>query len=82
MSVGKPILRSPIGSNGSVPRSTHHAQAAVKAGLGGPDGDVDAIAAIRGVFEGRLRIDANEGWSVDEAIERLNELHRFHFEQR
>lgn len=46
----------------------------------GFDGDVDAIAAIRGVFKGRLRIDANEGWSADEAIERLNELHRFDIE--
>ncbi|HEX2295160.1 MAG TPA: dipeptide epimerase [Actinomycetota bacterium] len=46
----------------------------------GFDGDVDAIAAIRSVFPGRIRVDANEGWSADDAIERLNELERFDVE--
>ena len=40
----------------------------------GFDGDVDAIAALRDVFQGDIRIDANEGWSEDEAIERLGQL--------
>jgi len=37
----------------------------------GFDGDVDAVAVIREVFGGKLRIDANEGWSGEQAIERL-----------
>ena len=46
----------------------------------GFDGDVDAVAAIREVFEGRLRVDANEGWSVDDAIDRLGRLEPFDIE--
>ncbi|MPZ70807.1 MAG: dipeptide epimerase [Actinobacteria bacterium] len=40
----------------------------------GFDGDVDAVRAIREVYDGRIRIDANEGWSADQAIERLDAL--------
>lgn len=40
----------------------------------GFEGDVDAIAALRRAYRGTLRIDANEGWSADEAIERLARL--------
>ena len=46
----------------------------------GFDGDVDAIAAIREVFPGRLRVDANEGWTEGEAIERLARLEPFDVE--
>jgi L-alanine-DL-glutamate epimerase-like enolase superfamily enzyme len=46
----------------------------------GFDGDIDALAAIRSVYGGVLRIDANEGWTADEAIERLRELERFDIE--
>lgn len=46
----------------------------------GFDGDVDAIAAIREVFPGKLRIDANEGWDAASAIQRLKELERFDIE--
>jgi len=40
----------------------------------GFDGDVDVVRAIRSVYSGAIRIDANEGWGPDEAIERLDEL--------
>jgi L-alanine-DL-glutamate epimerase-like enolase superfamily enzyme len=40
----------------------------------GFDGDVEIVAALRDVFEGDIRIDANEGWSEDEAIERLAKM--------
>lgn len=43
----------------------------------GFDGDIEAVAAIRSVFEGRIRLDANEGWDADEAIERLDVLEPF-----
>lgn len=46
----------------------------------GFDGDVDFIRAMRGVFDGAIRVDANEGWSPDEAIDRLNELEQFDIE--
>ena len=40
----------------------------------GFDGDVEAIEAIRSVFPGRIRVDANEGWTEDEAVDRLGRL--------
>lgn len=40
----------------------------------GFDGDVEAVAAVRKAFGGAIRIDANEGWSVDDAISRLRRL--------
>jgi L-alanine-DL-glutamate epimerase-like enolase superfamily enzyme len=46
----------------------------------GFDGDVDAIEAIRSVFPGRIRVDANEGWTEEQAIERLAKLERFGIE--
>ncbi len=46
----------------------------------GFDGDVDAVAAIRTVFTGALRVDANEGWDEGDAIARLKELERFDIE--
>jgi L-alanine-DL-glutamate epimerase-like enolase superfamily enzyme len=58
-------------------RLADHPVLKVKVGF---DGDVDAVAAIRSVFTGALRIDANEGWSTGEAIERLTELERFDIE--
>ena len=46
----------------------------------GFDGDVEAVAAIRSVFPGRIRVDANEGWSADDAIDRLRALERYDVE--
>ncbi|HEX3328167.1 MAG TPA: dipeptide epimerase [Actinomycetota bacterium] len=46
----------------------------------GFDGDVDAVRAVREVFPGAIRIDANEGWDKHTAIEKLNELARFDIE--
>jgi L-Ala-D/L-Glu epimerase len=46
----------------------------------GFDGDVEMIERIRGIFAGTLRIDANEGWGLDEAIEKLNALEEFDIE--
>ncbi len=46
----------------------------------GFDGDVEAIEAIRAVFPGRIRVDANEGWTEDEAIDRLAQLEPFDVE--
>ena len=54
-----------------------HPSLKVKVGF---DGDVEFISAMRAAFTGAIRIDANEGWSADEAIERLKELERFDIE--
>lgn len=40
----------------------------------GFDGDVEAVKAVRGVFKGAIRVDANEGWTTDEAVRRLRQL--------
>ena len=46
----------------------------------GFDGDVDTIRALREVFPNTIRIDANEGWSPEEAIDRLQALAEFDIE--
>jgi L-Ala-D/L-Glu epimerase len=43
----------------------------------GFDGDVETLRSIRGVYDGVVRIDANEGWSADDAIGRLLEMSAF-----
>ena len=46
----------------------------------GFEGDLGVVSAIRSVYDGVIRIDANEGWSADQAIESLRELERFDIE--
>lgn len=46
----------------------------------GFEGDVDALAQIRKVFPGKIRIDANEGWEPESAIAALQELQRLDIE--
>ena len=41
---------------------------------------VEIVAAIRGRYGGAIRLDANEGWNVDEAITILRELQRYEIE--
>ena len=45
----------------------------VKVKVGFP-GDVEALARLREVYSGSIRIDANEGWSVEEAIRALKAM--------
>jgi L-Ala-D/L-Glu epimerase len=52
----------------------------VKLGLGGAREQVETIAAIRERYTGTIRIDANEGWNVDDAIVILGELARYEIE--
>ncbi len=44
--------------------------------------DVDRVAAVRSALGagGRIRVDANGGWSVDEAADALGRLARYHLE--
>jgi L-alanine-DL-glutamate epimerase-like enolase superfamily enzyme len=46
----------------------------------GFDEDLAAVRAVREVFPGAIRVDANEGWDRDTAIQRLNQLASFDIE--
>ncbi|HSH21191.1 MAG TPA: dipeptide epimerase [Candidatus Caenarcaniphilales bacterium] len=48
---------------------------ALKIKVGGAD-DVRTLEAVRGVYDGPLRVDANTGWRLDEGLELLPELER------
>ena len=48
---------------------------ALKIKLGGPH-DLDTLAAVRAVYAGPIRVDANTGWSLDEATRLLPDLVR------
>jgi L-alanine-DL-glutamate epimerase-like enolase superfamily enzyme len=48
---------------------------ALKIKLGGPD-DLATLEAVRAVFGGPIRVDANTGWSQDDALALLPELER------
>jgi L-Ala-D/L-Glu epimerase len=52
-------------------RLSDHPSLKMKVGF---DGDVAAVTAVRSIYRGRVRIDANEGWSTEQAIERLRAL--------
>jgi L-Ala-D/L-Glu epimerase / N-acetyl-D-glutamate racemase len=52
----------------------------IKLGAGPASDQVEAIAAIRSRYSGALRIDANEGWDVDEAVAILRALEPFEVE--
>jgi L-alanine-DL-glutamate epimerase-like enolase superfamily enzyme len=49
----------------------------VKLGAGA---EVETIAAIRSIYGGTIRIDANEGWTAESALAILRELERFDIE--
>ena len=46
----------------------------------GTDRDIEIIEALRSCFTGTLRIDANEAWTPEIAVERLRELARYDIE--
>jgi L-alanine-DL-glutamate epimerase-like enolase superfamily enzyme len=52
----------------------------VKLGAGSRESQIETIESIRSKYPGAIRIDANEGWSADEAVEILRELARFEIE--
>jgi L-Ala-D/L-Glu epimerase len=52
----------------------------VKLGTRTPPEEVEMVAAIRDRYRGTLRIDANEGWGVEDAIVTLRELQRYDIE--
>jgi L-alanine-DL-glutamate epimerase-like enolase superfamily enzyme len=52
----------------------------IKLGSGTPSEQIETIAAIRTRYSGTLRIDANEGWDVETAVQILRELERYGIE--
>jgi L-alanine-DL-glutamate epimerase-like enolase superfamily enzyme len=52
----------------------------VKLGLGSPQQEVATIEMIRSKYSGTIRIDANEGWTAEQAVETLREMERFDIE--
>jgi L-alanine-DL-glutamate epimerase-like enolase superfamily enzyme len=60
--------------------AAHYPILKVKLGTGTLAEQVEIVAAIRARYGGALRIDANEGWSVDDAVIILRELARYEIE--
>jgi L-alanine-DL-glutamate epimerase-like enolase superfamily enzyme len=54
-----------------------HPVVKVKLGAGA---EVETLEAIRSVYRGTIRIDANEGWTPEQAVRLLRELERFEVE--
>ncbi|HVN70012.1 MAG TPA: dipeptide epimerase [Candidatus Binatia bacterium] len=52
----------------------------IKLGSGTRAEQVETIAAIRERYRGVIRIDANEGWDVEDAVAILRELERYEIE--
>jgi L-alanine-DL-glutamate epimerase-like enolase superfamily enzyme len=52
----------------------------VKLGLGSVNEEVATIELIRSKYTGTIRIDANEGWTAEQAVQVLAELERFDIE--
>jgi L-alanine-DL-glutamate epimerase-like enolase superfamily enzyme len=63
-----------------VDEAAHYPILKIKLGTGTPAEQIETIAAIRARYGGALRIDANEGWSVDDAITILREIARHEIE--
>ena len=52
----------------------------VKLGLGSVEEEVATIEMIRSRYTGTIRIDANEGWSAEQAVSVLREMEKFDIE--
>jgi len=46
----------------------------------GVENDLEMVKAVRDVTDARIRVDANAGWSVEEALEKIDELKEFDIE--
>ncbi len=58
----------------------NHPVMKVKLGLGSVREEVETIELIRSKYSGTIRIDANEGWTPEQAVSVLHELERFGIE--
>ncbi len=46
----------------------------------GVEKDIEMVKAVREVTDAKIRVDANAGWTADEAIERINQLKEYDIE--
>jgi L-alanine-DL-glutamate epimerase-like enolase superfamily enzyme len=46
----------------------------------GVPGDIDMVAAVRDATKAKIRVDANAGWSLKEAVETIKNLQKFDIE--
>jgi L-alanine-DL-glutamate epimerase-like enolase superfamily enzyme len=46
----------------------------------GKGAEIETIEAIRAIYTGAIRIDANEGWTAEQTVQLLRELARFEIE--
>lgn len=63
-----------------VDEAAHYPILKIKLGDGAIADQIETIAAIRARYTGALRIDANEGWSVEDAIRILRDVRRYDIE--
>jgi len=42
--------------------------------------EIETIQAVRTVYRGAIRLDANEGWDAEQTVTLLRELHRYEIE--
>lgn len=54
----------------------NHPVLKVKLGLGTREAQIETVRTIRSSYTGTIRVDANEGWTVDDAIFILTEIAR------
>ena len=43
-------------------------------------GDIDTVAAVRDVTNARIRVDANAGWTLKEAVQKIRQLEKYNVE--
>lgn len=58
----------------------NHPVMKVKLGLGSAREEIETIERIRSAYTGTIRIDANEGWTPEQAVDVLREMQRFDIE--
>ena len=58
----------------------NHPVMKVKLGSGDAKNDVATVELIRSKYTGTIRVDANEGWDAEQAVQVLRELERFDIE--
>ncbi|MGB2768345.1 MAG: dipeptide epimerase, partial [Candidatus Zixiibacteriota bacterium] len=46
----------------------------------GVENDVEMVKAVRGVTDAKIRVDANAGWSAEEALEKIKQLREYDIE--
>ena len=46
----------------------------------GVENDIEMVKAVREVTDAKIRVDANAGWTADEAIEKINQLKEYDIE--